>query len=339
MDDGRPARDDEFVEVAERRLVTRTHKPSELSQKVLRATLYEDPSALPPDVVMQGWMEKQGEFGTGWRKRFCILRPPYLSYYKRELDLSKVQGVIDVSKHKVRPHTELSKAEEGVFTLSLGGKHFGRVFEFRLSDDAERLQWLEQLHLHGYEGQKQLQASVFQPLPPAPDAGTNIDGVQEKVAELAFGDGVPLNKSVPQRSFLKQRSSKDSPAPSPRTSFGSAGGVTVDRAVPQRSFLQQRSSKDSPAPSPPCERGPPPVAPPSAAPPPPMIHVESGNTYGSIDDLSRAAGSFDAAPSDAPSHSPSRSRRSRVATYNPHSLVDGPIHRQRSISENPEKPG
>ena len=68
---------------------------------------------LPPDVVRAGWLTKEGDVFTTWRRRFFVLREfGTLEYFKTDAPISAPRsatvpkGTIDVTQYRVRAAAE-----------------------------------------------------------------------------------------------------------------------------------------------------------------------------------------------------------------------------------------
>lgn len=94
--------------------------------------------------VLRGWLLKESDRVRAWRRRWCVLRPPFLLYAKAEGDdLEHPKGVIPLLGSRAA-REEGAGAGRGRFAFTLAHRG-GKVFRLAAASEAERDEWVEAL--------------------------------------------------------------------------------------------------------------------------------------------------------------------------------------------------
>jgi PH domain len=159
-------------------------------------------SRLPADTALSGWLEKEGEVFTAWRRRFFVLRGNWLSYYKSDRNLSRPKGQIDVKRHRCKTAGADVDAHGRGFLLAprMG---ISRTYSLRAPDLQQKDRWMEAIHAASGGGGK---ASAAAADPQAQPSGDQQRSMDDDVAE-----GPGANDALPQRfttAYLNQAQDK-----------------------------------------------------------------------------------------------------------------------------------
>lgn len=92
-------------------------------------------------IIKRGWLHKRGKFHTSWKRRWMVLRPPHLYYFKRQTD--KVEkGVIDL----IGATISLGSAEaqrKDPFSFEIHSQT--RVWYLQAASQQEMQKWIESI--------------------------------------------------------------------------------------------------------------------------------------------------------------------------------------------------